>query len=986
MKVTGQVCRKLMCSAAIFVIGSTFVPPVFAQNADDAVDAESEPDNTINDRDVIIVTAQRQAQRLQDVPIAVSAFTSEALEAQQIDNSSDLQLTLPNVTFTKTNFTSASFTIRGIGDLCTGVTCDTATAIHINDMPLLQTRLFETEFFDLERVEVLRGPQGTLFGRNATSGVVNFITAKPDLSKFSAAAEGEYGNFNSIKVKGSVNVPLGDTLGVRLAGYYLNRDGYTENIATGNRIDDRDLYAFRGSLRWEPTSGTTVDLMAYYFREDDNRSRIQKQLCHRDPTGVLGCLPDSLQSETLNGDSTLAAIQTSSEFLAVAVSPAFAPFGLGSVYADDGDVYSGFNNPKDIRQVRIDYEPTYFAEEEQYQLKFRQDIGDTLTFNLTGGYNRDSVDSRTDYNLAIERSYANNPGLLALAAASAAPGPFQALAAVLIPNGPAGGICQSDAEPSGTGVYGGNSIGCPDTSLDFDRSRQVTRQYSVEGHLDSDFNGMFNFLLGGIYVHQEAVNDYYVNAFGLDYATGIVGAATAASGATGGTNVYLGTPFYNNHSDLYRLKSYGIFGEGYFDISDALKLTIGLRYNNDDKFVRARTTYFVDAVGNSPLLPYNATRLEDALNFAGTDYDAGTPGVQPFAERNVSFDKLTGRAVLDYKITPDNLIYASYSRGYKSGGINPPLSAVFAVPEGFAPEQVDSFEVGSKNSFGNGTLSLNFTGFYYKYKNLQLSRIVARTSVNDNVDANIWGLEAEAVLAPARNFLVNLNASYLNTEVSSDKLLSNPRDPSGGRNDAVIIKDLTNASNCAVYSETGGQAGASAFVGAINGSVGLRAPTPVPGTNGATGAFSICSVLQAQADAIGAAFGGITFAPSGVEVNIRGNELPQAPEFKWSAGVQWTKEIGNFNIVPRFDITYTGESFGSIFNGNINRIEGYAIMNAQVQLNGPDDKWFVRGFLQNIGDNNAVTGQYVTDASSGLFTNIFTLEPRRYGIAAGVKF
>src|SRR5690606_15133866 len=88
------------------------------------------------DDNIIIVTAQRQAQSLQEVPIAVSAFDSAALDSQQIENSSDLQLTLPNITFTKTNFTSSSFTIRGIGDLCVGTSCDQATAIHLNDQPL----------------------------------------------------------------------------------------------------------------------------------------------------------------------------------------------------------------------------------------------------------------------------------------------------------------------------------------------------------------------------------------------------------------------------------------------------------------------------------------------------------------------------------------------------------------------------------------------------------------------------------------------------------------------------------------------------------------------------------------------------------------------------------------------------------------------------------------------------------------------------------
>ena len=100
-----------------------------------------------------------------------------------------------------------------------------------------------------------------------------------------------------------------------------------------------------------------------------------------------------------------------------------------------------------------------------------------------------------------------------------------------------------------------------------------------------------------------------------------------------------------------------------------------------------------------------------------------------------AFSEWTGRAVLDVNLTPDNLLYASYSRGYKSGGINPPLSVGFGVPESFKPEFVNAFEIGSKNTFAGGKFRLNLTAFYYQYKALQLSRIVARTSVNDNVDA-----------------------------------------------------------------------------------------------------------------------------------------------------------------------------------------------------------------------------------------------------------
>ena len=125
----------------------------------------------------------------------------------------------------------------------------------------------------------------------------------------------------------------------------------------------------------------------------------------------------------------------------------------------------------------------------------------------------------------------------------------------------------------------------------------------------------------------------------------------------------------------------------------------------------------------------------------------------------------------------------------------------------------------------------------------------------------------------------------------------------------------------------------------------------------------------------------------GVEVNLKGNKLPQAPNYKASLGVQYTYRFDNMmTLVPRFDIAMTGTQFGNVFNGSVNRIPSFVQANAQIQLNGPDDRWFVRAFVQNIFDSDSVTGLYVTDASSANYTNIFTLDPRRYGVAVGVSF
>ncbi|WP_374406426.1 TonB-dependent receptor [Pelagerythrobacter sp.] len=955
--------------------------PAYAQDV-----SPQDGDDTINTSSVIVVTAQRQNQSLQEVPIAVSAFTAEALEAQQIENASDLQLTLPNVSFSKGNFTGSSFTIRGIGDLCVGVTCDSATAIHTNGAPLFGTRLFETEYFDLERVEVLRGPQGTLFGRNATSGVVNVVTAKPDLSAFGAAAEVEYGNFESVKAKGMINLPVGEVLGLRVAGFYLNRDGYTRNFYDDSRIDDRDMYAVRGSLRFEPGPDTTIDLMGYYFRENDNRLRIQKQMCQRDPTGVLGCLNGRLDFAKTNADATLASVLSSRELFAIQGIP--AALGLGSVYPDDGEGYGNFVEPDDVRTVRTAFTPEYFADELQIQARFEQRFG-AFNLSLGGIYQETTVDSRQDYNLGVlDRSgYLTGLSTLAFLAQNGIPVPgapgvfvpgsaayFQPIAEALIPDGPTGQLCASDNLQENQGVYEGHAY-CSDVPAAFDRSNQDQKSWSAEAILSSDLDGAFNFLVGGIYAHTRvSENSYYVNSFGLDYATGILGAFSAFS--AGLPPSYLATSMYRNNTQDFELDSYGIFGEVYFDISDRLKLTGGLRYNNDKKSVIARTTLanFLNPFSNDGD-PFDSP-------FVGSfDADPGLPGNQVSQQREVSFDKITGRAVLDFQMTPDNLLYASYSRGYKSGGINPPLSPVFAVSESFDPEQIDAFEIGSKNVFANGALQLNATAFYYKYKDLQLSRIIARTSVNDTIDADIWGVEIEGIIRPSDRWLINASFSYLHAEVAGDQFFSNPRDPGGGDPNAVIIKDISNGALCAVTGPAPGAA--AAFVTAVNGSLGLRPPEEFPSDSGiaSTGAFGICSALQANAPA------GFQVLSPGVEVNLKGNKLPQAPEMKASIGVQYTAEFGNgMTLVPRFDLAMTGTQYGNVFNGNVNRIEPFVQANAQIQLNGPDGGWYVRGFIQNIFDSSSITGLYLTDATSGNFTNIFTLDPRRYGVAVGATF
>ncbi len=278
----------------------------------------------------IIVTGQKREERIQDVPIAISAFSMEDLDNQKIEGGFDLLKNIPNVTFSKTNFSGYNFQIRGIGTQAISATTDPGVAVSFNNTTLIVNRLFEQEYLDIERGDVLRGPQGTLYGRNATGGVINVISAKPKLGVYEGEFKIETGNFNSQRMRGHYNLPLGDTVALRGAYAATKRDGYGYNEYSevdnpfrdrvSADVDDRDLWTGRLSLGWEPTPDLRINLLYEHFNEDDRRTRTSKQLCHRDfgpglpgtdPTGTFfdgslsqGCKSGSLYEDEAFGTPT----------------------------------------------------------------------------------------------------------------------------------------------------------------------------------------------------------------------------------------------------------------------------------------------------------------------------------------------------------------------------------------------------------------------------------------------------------------------------------------------------------------------------------------------------------------------------------------------------------------------------------------------------------------------------------------------------------
>lgn len=883
--------RTATCGTSIaWALASALTLPaqtVFAAESDE----NSEPIERV------IVTAQRREEALVDVPIAVSAFDSTQLERRQIDQATDLQLNIPNVQYTKTNFTSSNFQIRGIGVSSVGASSDSGVEIHFNAMPIRSPRLFETEYFDIERVEVLRGPQGTLYGRNATGGAVNVIPKKPVFEEWQADMEVQAGNFSELKGKGALNVPIAEAFAMRFAAIAYERDGFTENLYTGNEIDGRDQWAARGSFRLAPGENTDITLTVNHYEEDSSRARVTKQMCHRDPAGAYGCLPDRLAFEVVNGRGTLGGVLAE----LVPFLQQLQGVALPELVTLGTDLNSSFTNPQDLRKVSAEFDPTYQADETIATLELIHDFGG-ITLTSVTGYQETEFVGRTDYNW-------NSPV-----------GPYNGPALALFPNG----IPLSEFDDAYQGFRAGSIIAFSDRSIGIDESNQHAEQWSQEIRLASDFDTPLNFQIGALYFDSENAEDYLIATTELDYAAAVLGSQP---------------PFYANSTPLASLESTAIFGELYWDMTDRFKWTAGLRWTRDEKGIKDRTMLL--------------------------DVPIGTP-LPGFRVDETTFEEFTGRFGFDFKPGwgDDATLYAFYSRGYKAGGFNPPFQddpAFTGTAQVYDPEFLNAFEIGSKNVFAGGRVQANLSAFFYQYDGLQVSKIVARTSVNENVDADIYGLEGEFVLSPIDGLLFDLNLAYLKTEIG-DFSSVDPRDPSNGDPAWSVVKDAINGSNYVVPTAQLPNAIAAQLVLplALGGPFGVYSSNP--------------------------AFAGAFGQTNGVEADLEGNELAGAPEFSVKAGVQYSFEFANLQLVPRIDYYWRDSFYARIFNRPIDKIDSWDVLNAQVTLGAADDGWYVRAFMNNVMDDDNITGMYVTDASSGLFTNVFALDPRTYGVALGFRF
>jgi len=949
---------------------------------------------------VTVTSSKLGGADVQSIPIAITALSQEQLTATQTAGGPDLVKQVPNLTFTKTNFTGYSIQIRGIGTQAISVTTDPAVAVAFNDIPFIRNHFFEQEFFDVGQLEVLRGPQGTLYGRNATAGVVNLISAKPS-DQFEATASGEIGNYSQRRFEGMLNLPIvDDRLDIRFAGEWTKRQGYSYNEITDNRIDGRDLWSGRVTIGLKPVQNLQMYLVWEHFSESDDRMRSAKQLCKTAPTPTeIGGRPiaqgqggyDGVDTYVSQGCEAASLYSPDSFQVPNGYSLPYygATGGIGNSVYPDVDPYASTTQSTNLRIIESALQPVYKSKNDILELNADYAVLPTLTFTSQTAFNHDFLWSTEDYNRFNTTPGVFNPHSL--------------------------GNTVNSHPVSDAGVFCDPQLGCSDRLVAEDLAQERSWQFNQEFRLASNFSGPFNFTAGGNYMHYETHENYYVFINSLSM--------LAADGVQLGPDSHATTPQYvagvsDNHECLsygkqpgnptlvspiigciymdpnpitnlndkghnyflsqnpYVLNSYAAFGEANYSIFSNLKLTAGLRWTEDRK--------------HAPQIP---SELLVAFSY-------GYPALTPVDQQ---WDQITGRTVLNWtptlRFTDQTLVYSSYAHGYKAGGANPPPTVLVAAdvtgsflgqpnsaesathPTTFKPEFIDAFEVGTKNTLLDGALTLNADVFYYNYENYQISEIVDRTSINLNFDAHVKGAEIEATYEPVPGLRFNFSGGYENARLAQGDKAIDLMDRTAGNPDWMVVKPFpTNPSNCIipVYLAAEGY-GLHGNCADFYTSTPLaehydpvtQLPYAPPPPGGYPGHPNYPGFDVASAPNNG----------EGFYKDLGGNVMPNAPPFTVSFGAQYTMPLTqDWAGTLRTDFYWQDNSWWRVFNDlEYDKLHGYSNVNLTLILTNQNG-WQVMLYDKNVFNTTAITGAFLNSDDSGLTTNVFLTDPKLIGV------
>jgi iron complex outermembrane receptor protein len=711
--------RRLHLLAASALVGAATSGAAWAQDT-------ARPDNVLEE---IVVTAEKREQSLQDVPVAVSAFTDDTREVLGIQNAQDLVNYTPGINY---NTGNDRLTMRGIGRLTNNRSSEGGVAMYNDGFYTSSVYSFSKSTLFVDRTEVLRGPQGTLYGRNSIGGAMNIISKRPT-SDLYAEVRARAENYETFATEAAISGPLWGGIRGRLAGSWLDQgEGYFTNITDGRTEGGRgEVYYYEVQLDGEMADGK-LEWWAKY--EKSKTDALGRGAGGRQ--GVGWGLPN-VSTVISNGATPSSGWANLFDFSPV-------PSAICELCFDA-------DTPNQINIESETYTVQATLHLENFDIRY---IGGKTWYHYQLQTDVDATSNSTPFTL-----FPNSPG---------APGTPTG-ANQIIPNGGATFfprlVNQYDEEPL---------------------------WYSNELNFASTHDGPVQWL-AGLYQYREEANYTPVDARVADdarFESPITISSPFGAAAPNPNRAYA------VGSAKTRSESYAAFGQIDWQVNDAWKLTAGLRYTKDEKTAQEGSRlicYMGVSAACPPALSRTFNRPIDFTSVAvgtGTQVDPSvtTPVyTDPVTGRRTrvlknEWDGWGGTLGVDWRPDPDTLVYAKYTRGYKAGGFNSATTTL--VPEVTTQkETVDAWEIGAKKTF-MGNLQVNASAFYYDYTDIQAVLSQYDEFLNNNVaryvnlpEATIQGFELETIWQPIYGLQFVFNYSYLDGEIQEGCCFQDEEDP-----------------------------------------------------------------------------------------------------------------------------------------------------------------------------------------------------------------
>lgn len=802
-----------------------------------AAAAQDQENEAAEERGVgaIIVTAQRREESAQDVPIAITAFNQEQLETRGIANALEVAAFVPNlVGLNNTGLgTANSYYLRGIGNTESIATFDPPIGTYVDDIYLSRQNANNLSFFDVERVEVLRGPQGTLFGRNTTGGAVSVFLSEPG-DEFGGYVELGYGAYERVLARASLDIPLAETFAIKVSGYYQDDEGWAINTTTGERTNENDGYGVRLGLRGELSDKVRWDGSFIHT--------------YADSANILNFDCDPANPSNCDGRFVTTGLRENGNFTSAVFGPLLTgrknDFGLG--------------NEATMNFVSSNLEI---------------DVADDWTVNLITGF----VDIGQDFAL----DFADGRGLPST----------------------------SNPVPPVTGfTFGGFTI------VNEGEHTQFTQEVKFTGSMA---DGLIDIVGGVFYFHEDNRTDFG-DIFSLNLGPG--------GPPPDGFPLVLADRVIENTAEAW-----AGYLQADINLTDALTVTAGIRYTDENKTFSIRDNR--TRVGGGlcrAAAQFGPSTCIDTANLVATN------GLAIPTEQSV--DLWTPRFAINYEVTDDILLFASATRGFKSGGWNARgTSPTELLP--FGPETAWSYEAGAKTELFDRLLRLNITGFYLDVSDLQTPSAFVRNDgslafiTRNFADYENKGVEIEITTVPVDGLNIFAAIGY-----QDDKYKIDPNAPA--LDEFGVQSVAAQQANCLTQLAAGLLPNASGADNAPACGVGIVAPDGSIAEPVRTPDWTVAIGASYEAR-----FGNFSLTPS-INANWRSDS-----------------EVGTSELTL-FDQAVTGNS-GTVFPTNtlglgqpIDPISGSFsesrwIVNAQLTLSS-DDGWAIIAECKNCFDEEAV--------------------------------